>query len=976
MGNLFCKASKKDLSIEDTYTPYVVNPQEQVSPVIPAPISDNPVTRPTLKTAKSKEVEATAEVHRVSLDETAPSVSIQTKSIEAIALPTGEHTISPTLPAEVSSITGLSGNTTIRFTTDADSRKDGTSNIIPGVDTQLPVKDSPSSSFPQCDEILLAPISPTIHLPPQPENNPKPSSFRSTSQHPDLDFENLAKSAQEEDYNRLKLNFIKSPNDFLVQNLTMSVQFLENFEKDKDNLRNLKKDTEEQFNAACAPSKQHVIVGHHLFHKVLDNVGFLSLDDSGKSTLEPIQPTQYFVSNECIEAHRKEDFVNGSMEYSNLDQPHYRATVEESNHPGYFKLKFMDGMESLLPETTSTTPGNPLSTTDSPPPIPRLLTPLGEEEGAPAERVSTPIGEARKFSFNKAPVLKSEGATIAEEDEDDEFQTGEEFMRNLGMRLQVQSSPGYKSHVPFKPVSPRDGKIMRQGDRMNEVMPRDLPMNRKVRPPKAPKKSGKIKAEEPPPEPRRPEGPLVSETLIEEDQYGYATSTPRDLMHYINSSEGQMFFRKNALPIKCFKKVKVQSEEDLEDTVVFGISPLAKMEEFEFIDSKNVNRVFADRFPSLANQIGKERLLNGSMHKDEKILCREERPLSSKFAKEDQFQFIPTTEIGFWPEEGLEFYLRESSKLKDKRTGMIYEWPPKEVTRQAQQIFIRRMKKQLGHDKLSNFFLYKQNMFDSIPRREKERSKQILFQIQENMGIFMMVCINRLRADKGFYPMPDMNRLHNILVCEETLRLINPSLAIDRGRDINAFARAKEEKELKSTDRVQNFLRNRLRAEEERKQDQSSESDADKTFLHPNDPKVSSFQLKNFDSLRGGLVLGFFLEHFIKMAEKSNQYRCYGQGLMYLMHCENLVRLIKELNCHAANESEIREKIEQLKQVCRGNGLDYWRINIGVTDNFTRGSSFRAMSSNPDPHQRIPLPDVPKKASPLPGVKLPSSKVL
>ena len=45
------------------------------------------------------------------------------------------------------------------------------------------------------------------------------------------------------------------------------------------------------------------------------------------------------------------------------------------------------------------------------------------------------------------------------------------------------------------------------------------------------------------------------------------------------------------------------------------------------------------------------------------------------------------SQVGFWPDEAIEWYLtRRRRKVRDKRTGVFYQWPPQEVVAQARQI--------------------------------------------------------------------------------------------------------------------------------------------------------------------------------------------------------------------------------------------------------------------------------------------------
>ena len=89
-----------------------------------------------------------------------------------------------------------------------------------------------------------------------------------------------------------------------------------------------------------------------------------------------------------------------------------------------------------------------------------------------------------------------------------------------------------------------------------------------------------------------------------------------------------------------------------------------------------------------------------------------------------------------------------------------------------------------------------------------------------------------------------------------------------------------------------------------------------------------------FDDAKKKLILEFFIRHFIAMAKKSNEFRTYGQGLMYVMQSENLLRLYTEIGYEGSkNYLEFKVQLQQLREVSRGNTRDYWQINWGDDEN-------------------------------------------
>ncbi len=103
---------------------------------------------------------------------------------------------------------------------------------------------------------------------------------------------------------------------------------------------------------------------------------------------------------------------------------------------------------------------------------------------------------------------------------------------------------------------------------------------------------------------------------------------------------------------------------------------------------------------------------------------------------------------------------------------------------------LREMKSSLRRQKLPNYFLSRENLFDSVPRHKLARALERFHRFQENPVPFIMVAIKRLHYDADFYPGVDVDKLHDILTTTETLALINPAL-LKASKPTNAFERWK-----------------------------------------------------------------------------------------------------------------------------------------------------------------------------------------
>merc|ERR1712079_492754 len=102
------------------------------------------------------------------------------------------------------------------------------------------------------------------------------------------------------------------------------------------------------------------------------------------------------------------------------------------------------------------------------------------------------------------------------------------------------------------------------------------------------------------------------------------------------------------------------------------------------------------------------------------------------------------------------------------------------------------------------------------------------------------------------------------------------------------------------------------------------------------------------------LLLEFFISHFIKMSQKSNTFRNPGQATLYLLHAENLLKLLKEMGFEASEFSMDIRKLRDVKS--ETNIKDYWSISFGHKQLYARSHNS--------------LPDVPSgHPSPIPGTE-------
>ena len=216
-------------------------------------------------------------------------------------------------------------------------------------------------------------------------------------------------------------------------------------------------------------------------------------------------------------------------------------------------------------------------------------------------------------------------------------------------------------------------------------------------------------------------------------------------------------------------------------------------------------------------------------------------------------------------------------------------------------------------------------------------------------------CLTRLRPEKNSYPALDIPRLYNILTTEKSLEMANPGLA---GGGQEEETRVPDR--FVKRDRYQEHM-HRQREEREMEERRATEQEREQEMIAI-DVNAS---MKRFDEPRLKLLLDFFTEHFLKMAERSTKHKNLGQSYMYLRSAENLMSLIEEMGyqCVQAKEQvkyiikcsyflvqvlKLRESTNYLVYI-----NDYWVISYG---NPGLGS---CLEQGRRPSTHTSLPDLP-----------------
>lgn len=149
------------------------------------------------------------------------------------------------------------------------------------------------------------------------------------------------RSYDEEALERMR-NELRTRSDlFLLNNILLSIQFFENYEREMHQIKNNPiSEREHMINEAMVRQNKHVFFADRLQESVYEHVTYNS-----KGKQQPLLAPRLFVIYDNVEASEPGD----TSDYSAvLDAPFYKLRIEDGIDPGYIKLKKLEVLESTL----------------------------------------------------------------------------------------------------------------------------------------------------------------------------------------------------------------------------------------------------------------------------------------------------------------------------------------------------------------------------------------------------------------------------------------------------------------------------------------------------------------------------------------------------------------------------------------------------------------------------------------------------
>ncbi|XP_012142685.1 uncharacterized protein LOC105662709 isoform X1 [Megachile rotundata] len=212
---------------------------------------------------------------------------------------------------------------------------------------------------------------------------------------------------------------------------------------------------------------------------------------------------------------------------------------------------------------------------------------------------------------------------------------------------------------------------------------------------------------------------------------------------------------------------------------------------------------------------------------------------------------------------------------------------------------------------LKDYFISDRNLFQRVPCEHLLHTQKQLKRIIENPVMYVFHAMENIRHSDNFFPRLDYEMLLKILTAD-TLTLVNPALTqrvsrpMPRPRNEQA---AHDDKYAKMGfwDTVKNQPKKH-----------SVQSVNHKMLINPRKATDCIIEIttrcEELEGPRLCVLLDFFVRHFIKIAERCNQYRAYRQKTVYLDHADRLSILLFEQQRFKEDARAYRDKIKVLRK--------------------------------------------------------------
>ncbi|CAK1581961.1 unnamed protein product [Parnassius mnemosyne] len=529
------------------------------------------------------------------------------------------------------------------------------------------------------------PLTPTSALvPPAPVMAPAPANVR---------------SYDDEALDRMRYQLHNDSDAFLLNNILLSVQFFENYEREIHHIKNNPiNEREHTMDAAMVRRHKHVFFADRLQECVQEHVSY----QRGRDHSEALMAPRLFIIYDNVEASEPGD----TSDYcAVLDAPFYKLRIEDCKEPGFVKLKKLEVLESSLSKENETINQEQNHSDDS------IYTDSEKESNASDDSPYVSKGELLLQNIkSKISEVQETNMHIKDEKINTHFYSQEQTGRRPSgpmkqVSLQVEKSNISNLEALRKVISrlPEDSVYVDDQNDTEDIAskPRKSIL-KNVRRASETNKDLKNKA-------RFGDNHAVSidnigaddtetsgyrsnsssrhnESSETDSDYGYSTITESTTPKRVELSlQPNCSISTGVLPEECWIAVDVRTIDwsDEEDETATKSSRLSMcrnlFETHHYLSSLSFMGNFVDNFIiSLGSGLGfSQEAINSALTQGASIYCD-----TIKHGSKVSYEVFPAL-LAAWPNAANQWIIRERKIIQNPRTNFSYQWPTRYMVRKA-----------------------------------------------------------------------------------------------------------------------------------------------------------------------------------------------------------------------------------------------------------------------------------------------------
>ncbi|XP_028161983.1 uncharacterized protein LOC114353978 [Ostrinia furnacalis] len=510
------------------------------------------------------------------------------------------------------------------------------------------------------------------------------------------------RSFDEEALELMRFQLRNDADAFLLNNILLSVQFFENYEREVQNIKNNPiSEREHMINDAMVRHNKHVFFADRLQENVNEHVVYQKV----RGQMEPLTSPRLFVIYDNVEASEPGD----TSDYSAvLDAPFYKLRIEDCKEPGFVKLKKLEVLESTLLKENESVRANNIDSDDS------VYTESEKESNDSDDSPSTSTGEALlqsiknrldtgqesvapnvKLNFN---VLEDTGRRRSGPSKQVSVQVEKNNILNISNMRKTNillEEDERRDSVVFKPdqiasedLESRPRKSILKNSRRLSGPTRDMKAKNSIFDARPISAESIITEDTETSGYRSNSSSLKTNDLSEnESDYGYSTikesTTPKRVEL---SSLGNSSHSSGVLPDETWTSVAVRAidwtddEDDDSDDNTSKLSLSRNLYDTQYyLCSVGFMRNFVDNFIlDLGSVLGlSQDAINSALTQGASIYCDTLRN-GNKIGNE----VFPAL-IASWPNAANQWIIRERKIIQNPRTNFSYQWPTKYMVSKA-----------------------------------------------------------------------------------------------------------------------------------------------------------------------------------------------------------------------------------------------------------------------------------------------------